>query len=131
MADYSKKRVNRTYVALRLSATVAGVVFLGFFAVVSGRAAWGMYGKFAEARAESAVAQAELAALKEKEGRVEASVDDFSSARGFEKEVRTRFGVAREGEGEIKIVRDEPDAAAVVVEPEGLWARLFKALRFW
>lgn len=131
MADYSKRRPNRAHTLLRFGATVAGVGLLAFLAVVSGRAAWGMYGKFAEARSESAVAQAELAALKEKEVRVKGSVEDFSSLRGFEKEVRTRFGVAREGEGEIKIVRDEEGSEAVVIERKGFWNRLFNALSFW
>lgn len=131
MADYSKRRAARAYAIARLGAMAAGVLLLGALAVVSARAAWGMYGKFAEARQSSAVAQAELHSLREKEDRVRTSVETFSSTRGFEQEVRTRFGVAREGEGEIKIVRDAAETDVVAAERKGFWSRLFETLSFW
>lgn len=131
MADYGKSRSNRAYVIVLFGAKALGVLLLAGLAVVSVRAAWGMYGKFAEARGESAVAQAELQSLQEKEEQVRSSVESFSSPRGFEQEVRSRFGVAREGEGEIKIVRDEADPNAALSRPEGFWSRLFGAFSFW
>jgi cell division protein FtsB len=90
-----------------------------------------MYQKFAEASGAHEAAQEELAALKERHAQVEAAVASLSSERGLEAEIRNRFGVAREGEGEIKIVRDEEVKEPGELQKKSLWQRILNAFAIW
>ena len=131
MEDFSKVRHRQGLELLRLCATVAGTVALAFLIIVSARAAWDMYGKFSAASESRQAAESELQALQEKKERVEAAVVSLSSERGVEAEVRERFGVAKPGEGEIKIVRDESQDAPDVSKSKNIFQRIWEALFVW
>jgi cell division protein FtsB len=90
-----------------------------------------MYQKFTEASTAHQAAQEELAELEKKQAQIEASVANLSSERGIEAEIRNRFGVAREGEGEIKIVRDEEAEEPGELQKKSLWQRIISAFAIW
>jgi len=84
----------------------AAALALLVLAVVSVRAAWGMYQTFTGALAAEGETAKELAALKQQETQVGAAVEVLSTERGLETQVRTRYGWGRPGEGKIDVVRD-------------------------
>lgn len=131
MEDWSKRRYRRGFELLRLCAGVMGVLLLLFLVVVSARAAWDMYGKFSGASESRQAAEAERKDFQEKKERVESAVVALSSERGVEQEVRERFGVAKPGEGEIKIVRDEKQEAPGGLEQKNIFERIWAALFVW
>lgn len=131
MQDFSKKRYSRGRELMRFGMSAFGVVALLFLLVLSARAAWDMYGKFAQASEAHDAAQRGLEALKLKQTNISAAVEGLSSSRGVEQEVRERFGVAKPGEGEITIVRDPQQASSTPSGQKGLLERLWQAFFVW
>jgi cell division protein FtsB len=131
MRSWSKKRRGAGFTLLRTAGGVAVIVILALLAAVSARAAWNMYEKFTEASLGRQAAQSELDELKEKKERVSTAVTAFSSERGIEAEIRQRFGVAKPGEGEIQIVRDEDGEGGASKEPQNLWEWIVETFFVW
>ena len=131
MQDFSKRRHSRSFELVRLGGSILGVLLLAFLVVVSARAAWDMYGKFTQASEEREGAEKQLQALQERETQVSAAVEALSSPRGVEAEIRARFGVAKPGEGEIQIVRDEKNSTAVTEQSQNVFERMWRALFMW
>ncbi|MDP4020724.1 MAG: hypothetical protein Q8P58_01620 [Candidatus Adlerbacteria bacterium] len=111
-----------------------GLIAVGtllFVGAASVKATWGMYQTFDIAAAERAVAEAELASLRAEHVQMTATLASFTSQRGLEAAVRERFGVARPGEGEIRIVRSEEDNMLEESVNNNPFSRLFDALFKW
>lgn len=130
MRDFTKRRrgdtLRRFFFGL---AAVAVLLFVTFGAV---RAAWGMYGKFAEAANANDAAQQNLVQMKAQEASVGAQVASLSSQEGQEAQLRQSYGVALPGEGEIQIVREAPTSTSPAASaPGNFFARIFRALFVW
>ncbi len=108
----------------------AGLLILGAVAFVASNAAWGMYGKFAEAAAARAGAETQLHDLQSRDQKIQADVQTLSSDRGLEAAARERFGVVRPGEGEIRIVR-QSTSTELLRQESGFWQRLQHFLFVW
>lgn len=126
MEDFAKRRG-----AGHLLKSFGGVLILLVLTVLAVRAAWGMYGKFAEASKRDDLSQKELAALEEQQAQVAASVSSFSSERGLEGQVRERYGVVKPGEGQIQIVRDSASTTPQGTPAPNLFIRAWQALFGW
>lgn len=101
-------------------------------AVFSVKAAWGMYEKFVVASRGAEAAEVELAQLSEQYTRVSTAVDNLSTTRGEEGEIRERFGVALPGEGAIQIIRASSSTNDGNDGGEGnIFSRIFRALFVW
>jgi cell division protein FtsB len=127
MSEFKKRRSRRAEI-LRVGLGFLGLLALAGIAFGATRAAWGMYGKFAEAAAARAGAEAQLEELQARHANIEAEVDALSSPRGLEAEVRERYGVVKPGEGEIAIVRQASSSEVLRRQPgllESLWQLLF------
>ncbi len=127
MREFKKRRTGRAEI-MRYGMGFLGLLALVAIAFVAGRAAWGMYGKFAEAAGARAGAEAELTELQDRHKKIQTEVDSLSSPRGLEAEVRERYGVAKPGEGEIRVVRQSTTTEIVRQNPgifETLWQLLF------
>ena len=127
MRDFKSRR-NKGF--LRMLTGGSLMVLLAAVAVISSRAAWEMYTRFADASVAAAAAQGELKALQAQFASTTAEVEALNTARGEEEALRERYGVARPGEGEITIVREEGQADAPV-EQGGFVLRLWHALFVW
>lgn len=129
MSEFKKRRTGRAELARALLGTL-GIAALALAAFGLSRAAWDMYGKFAEAAAARASAEGQLADLQSREQKIRADVAALSSERGVEAAVRERYGVARPGEGQIDIVRQAASSTALKQE-RGLWEGLWRMLFVW
>ena len=127
MRDFAKHSGSRKQ-RLRLWAGIAGLIVLGFITFGTARAAWDMYGKFAEAAGGNADAEQNLNQLKTEEAQMSAQVEALSSARGQEAALRQTYGVARPGEGEIQIIEESPSSTPVQAQPQNIFARLWHAI---
>lgn len=113
-----------------LGGTLA-LVGLLFVAVILGRAAWEMYGKFVVASNARHAAEQEQASVGKRYAEVQEAVAELSSPRGEEKKLRERYGVAKPGEGEITIVRNEEAAAAAQLSQPSFLSQLWDRLFVW
>lgn len=130
MRDFKKRRLRREDV-LRSIVGMGGIVVLGAVAFFAARGAYNMYGKFAAAAAARTEAEADLKELEARYATIEAEVDDFTSSRGVEAEVRERYGVAKPGEGKIDIVRTSTTTGSSAAPHDTLWERLWHLLFVW
>ena len=131
MQDFTKRR-GRGPVVRRFFLGLGLLVVLGFVTFGAAHAAWGMYGKFAEAASANDAAQQNLTQMQAQEAGVQAEVSNLSSQEGQEAQLRQSYGVALPGEGEIQIVREAPTTTAPAVASQGgFFGRLLKALFVW
>ena len=130
MRDFTKRPQNRRQ-TLRFLLGLLAIAALGFVSFGAARAAYGMYGKFSEAAVGDADAQQNLATMQAQEAQVSSTVDELSTARGEEAQIRQSYGVALPGEGEIQIVREAPSSTPERAPAPGLWAKLWHALFVW
>ena len=126
-----KKRRSHSEEILRLSVKTAGTLLLLMVTIVLMHAAWGMYGKMTEAAQAKETAVAELARVEAQQQGVTTTLNEISSDRGEEAQIRSRFGVAKPGEGEIDVIRTV-EASSTPPEPqESWWTSLFHTLFVW
>lgn len=131
MRDFKRQR-SASHEILNFFGLCLGVFLIMGFAGFSVRAAWGMYQKFAIASRGDAAAEEELASLIAQHARVSAAVDQLSSERGIEGQIRGRFGVAKPDEGAIMIVRSATSTADTpTTSGGGLFSKIFRALFVW
>ena len=131
MRDFRKQR-SQTHETFNFALLCAGVLGVLTIAAFSAHAAWDMYVKFTVASHADEAAQTELASLKNQYANVSGAVENFSTPRGEEGEIRERFGVAKPGEGAIQIVRaaSSSDGAQNSL-PQDIMSRIFRALIVW
>ncbi len=129
MREFKKRRTVGAEL-LRFLLGGAGVLALAGVAFGASRAAWDMYGKFAEAAAARASADVQLQDVRTRRQNIEIDVQALSSERGLEAEVRERYGVARPGEGQINIVRQATSSEILRQEPN-LLQKFWQMLTVW
>src|SRR6185369_10578344 len=129
MQDFSKRR--KAANAIQLLKSIAGFLAMLVIAFIAVRAAWDMYGKFAEAAQSDELAHKQLAALQVQAEQVSTSVQAFSSNRGLEAEVRERYGVVKPGEGQIQIIRDASTTQTKSAPGRNIFVRMWEALFGW
>ena len=125
MQDFRQRR--RPF--LRALVSTLSLALLLFLAAVAGRAAFEMYGRFVRASESSAAAEGKRVELKSRLLRAGEEVEALRGERGVEAALRERYGVARPGEGEIRIVRKMPEAAAS--EGPNILERIWEMLFVW
>ena len=130
MQDFKKRNI-KVHHSLRFGFALVGMLVLVGIAGVAVSSAWGMYGTFKAAVAARHDAEGQLASLEGDQTRISADVASFGSQAGVEAQVRERFGVAKPGEGEIQIVRNQPAASVEPAQSENPLVRIFHALFVW
>lgn len=90
-----KKRRSRSEEYIRLAVRSLTALVLLLVMVVAMRAAWGMYGKFTQARTAKLATDVQLKEAQAQYAQVGASVEALSSQRGVEAQIRQRYGVAK------------------------------------
>jgi cell division protein FtsB len=127
MRDFTKHAGPRRQ-RLRFFAWIAGLILLAFVTFGAVRAAWGMYGKFAEAAEDNAGAEQSLSQLTAEEERMNATVEALGSARGQEAALRQTYGVALPGEGEIQVIEESASTTPPQPASQNVFVRLWHAL---
>ncbi len=87
---------------------------------------WKVYWKQAESASMRSEAEAQLAAIKAREGDLRGDIAHLKSDQGIETVLREEYELAHEGEGVIVIVGDEAISTAPQTEPiqtQSFWDR--------
>ena len=131
MRDFRKQR-SQTHEIFNFFLLCGGVVAVLGLAVFSAHAAWDMYVKFTVASKGDDASKTELASLESQYARVSQAVDNLSTPRGEEGEIRERFGVAKPGEGAIQIVRASTSSDGGQNSlPNDILSRVLRAFVVW
>ncbi len=88
-----------------------------------------IYIKERESRKNKEEAELELANMQNRAEELKQASERLKTPVGIEQEIRSKFGVAKEGEKVILIVEEEESAP--IEKKEGVFGRFFKALKFW
>jgi cell division protein FtsB len=115
MQEFRKKRVLR-----RRLYSLPVLIILAIILVFLIRGVWGMYQKASFSEEKRTLAEAEHAALEEKRASIEAEIASFNTETGIEREVRSKFDVAREGEQVIVLVDPAEPVEAPAAKPTGI-----------
>jgi hypothetical protein len=109
-----KRRRTRANILLRAFVTYAFAALLVILAVITSVAAWGMYGRMILAGQGEDAAKHQLSDAEGQQQQVAGELQNLSTERGVEGELRSRYGVAKPGEGEIELV--EASAASTTAQ---------------
>ena len=107
-----------------LSTPVLVFLFIVLFFIMKG--SFGVYQKYSLSKNRLENSQADLAVLEEKKENIENKIEKIQTDTGIEKEVRSKFDVAREGEKLIIIVEDE-----VKVDEQEKETGFFTTIKGW
>lgn len=119
MKEYSQRRKLRQYI---YSFPVILILLIILFFVAKG--CFGIYQKYSFSKNELNNSKADLVILEEKKSHIYKKVEKLETETGIEKEIRSKFNVAREGEKLVVIVDDAPEEEKVV-EEKGFFKKLF------
>ncbi len=118
--DHLKRRQKtRKRLYSKLSVAVLALLFLALI-----HPTWKIFQKSRESAANFKRAEAELVELEARRERLASDVAYLGTEHGRDQEIRNKFGVAREGETMVVIVRNELDTGPTqVAETRGFFAR--------
>ena len=102
---------------------VALVLFLGV-------SVWGVYEKYRESKQRKEELAHTLAELEKREIDLRQKVEALETDRGVESEIRSKYQVAREGEGVIYLVENQNNDAEVEVPKRSIWEWLLSWFGF-
>jgi len=123
--EYLKKRQKsrkRLY-----SKVTLGVLVLVLIVMI--HPTWKIFQKSRESKMNLERAEAELVDLEIRKGRLAANVAYLNTEVGRDQEIRNKFGVAREGETMVVIVRDEHESTDGETVPErGFFSRTWSGI---
>lgn len=98
------------------------------FFIIKG--SFGVYQKYSFSKNELKKSESELIVLEEKKSNLSEQVAHLDTETGIEKEIRSKFDVAKEGEKLIVIVDDEVEQE-VIVEEKGFVGNFLTTIKGW
>lgn len=124
--EYLKRR-QKTRKRLYSKITIGFLVLVMLLLI---RPTWNIYQKSRESKRNVLEARAELLALEHRKTELERDVTYIKSEHGRDQEIRSKFGMAKEGETMVVIVRDEEKKAAPEPTPEPtFWEKSWSRFR--
>lgn len=121
MREFQERRRIRRFLHSRYAIAVLVILCLLIL-----KGVWSVYGKYQRSQEISARTARELADLQARKKSLSEKTAALETEQGKEREIRTRFGVAKEGEKMIVIVDDEAKANdSSSSAPKGWWAKVW------
>jgi cell division protein FtsB len=126
MREFQERRRLKKFLHSRYAIAVLSIVI-----VLLARGVWGIYGKYERSKGIVERANADLAALAERERTLSKSLESLNTPEGKEREIRDRFGAVKEGETLVILVDETvPNEKAGTISGEGFWSRFFGIFDF-
>ncbi len=100
------------------------VILLGFILLFMLNGTWEVFKKANSARISKNSADVDLIELEARKEYLESSIDNLNTDLGIEQEVRSKFGVAKEGEEVVVIINGIDDEDSSSVQKKSLWTRI-------
>lgn len=102
MEENQPEHFKKILYSLPVSIILAIICFMMLFSVI------GMIGKYRDVLHKKKVAETDLANLQKRQETLDNQVKQLDTPFGKESVIREKFGVAKDGEGVIMIVEDQP-----------------------
>jgi cell division protein FtsB len=101
------------------------IILLLIAVLILAKATWNVFVKNKDTRENLAETESKLEDLRGREANLKAEIDALNTERGVDREIRSKFRVAKEGEGMIMLI-DSPKSSATTSpsEEKGLWSRI-------
>ena len=93
---------------------------------ISIKSTWNIYKKYKESKEYIQHSRQELTLVTERQKELESKVEELHTEKGIEKEIRTNFNVAKEGEQVIIIVPDESKEEVPAVSKKGFLGKMWE-----
>ncbi len=120
--EYLKQR-QKTRSRLYSKVTIIGLVILLALLI---RPTWRIFMKSIESKSNLAKAELELSDLETRKRELARDVAYLNTEHGRDQEIRSKFGVAREGETMVVIVRNDPEqTVSEPVSKRGFFGRVW------
>ena len=100
------------------------LVILTCLVLLLGGSIWGIYEKYREAKQRKEELSHTLQELEKREAELKMKVEALATERGVESEIRSKFQVAKEGEGVIYLVEGKTAEPEVPAPQQNIWSWL-------
>ncbi len=97
------------------------LVVLAIILFLVGKGTWNLFVKYSDTKEKTDEARGELLKLEEQKKDLEKRVSFLQTDRGREDEIRSKFMVAKEGEGVIMVVDPKATSTETVVSKKSSW----------
>jgi len=113
------KKKNSLYSKILILGLTILVIFLS-------RASWNVFLKEKNTRENLLETQENFQKLEREKNELEGDINNLSTARGIDEEIRNKFRVTKDGEGMIMLI-DSPEISTTTKEEnkKSFWSRLF------
>jgi len=113
------KKKNSLYPKILIFGLVVLVILLS-------RASWNVFLKEKNTKESLVETQEDFQNLEREKNELEGDINNLSTARGVDEEIRNKFRVTKDGEGMIMLI-DSPEISTTTTEEnkESFWSRLF------
>jgi len=98
------------------------LVFLGVLVLFFAWSVFGFMGKMQTTRENRKIAEDKLKQLQKEKEKLSSDIAKLKTDEGIEESIRTKFGLALEGEGEIVIVDDKIPPKVQETSGGGFWS---------
>jgi cell division protein FtsB len=110
----------KRYLWKRMAASHVTIAVLAVVVFFLGNATWNVYKRYATTHEKEMLAKESLQAKAARAIELEEEIERLKSEKGKEEEIRTRYGMAKEGERMIVVV-DEEDEDDGIIPFQTLW----------
>lgn len=119
MFDFQQKnKLKRIF----YSPIVVGIfIVLAVYALYS---TWSVYSKMVQSRKDMEKSQKALLILATKNSQLDSEIGELQTNEGVEKEIRSKFGVAKSGESVAVIVADNSASTSINTTSLSLWSKI-------
>ncbi len=118
LLDYKEKRFVKKVIYSRI--TIFVVALLLIFVL---KGTWNVYKEAKITQKNKEIVELKLNELKKRSNLIQSQVSDLSTSEGKEKEIRSKFQVAKKGEKMIMIIGKKDDYSKVKLR-ESFWYKL-------
>jgi len=96
------------------SPLTAGILLLAVFFAL--HAAWNIFATYQQTKQSYEITNSEYESLKKHKENTQEKIEQLSTERGIEVEIRNKFGFVKEGEGVVIIAEPPPGLGDSVIE---------------
>jgi len=119
MLDFQQKRKIRSAMYSRLSLGILLVVSVFFL-----HSTWGVYSKKRLSEEEKQLSLKNVEELRERSVDLKSKMEELDTEQGIEKEIRSRFSVAKEDEKIVVILEDNENKVSTSTTKDSFWQKI-------
>ena len=115
--DFQQKKKMREFFYSPIVVVLA--LLIALYALYS---TWSIYRKLLQTRHDAELVQAQVLTLEARNQKLDTNIQDLQTQSGVEKEIRTKFGVAKPGEQEA-VIYDDASSTSGATNKTSWWQK--------